>query len=50
MMARNLIAACAAVLGCVAGFVPIRAALVCVYIEVVLVTLGSLVDALVFGF
>lgn len=43
-------AACAVVLACVASFAPLKTALVCVYIEVVMITLGSLADALVFGF
>ncbi len=46
----GVVAACAAVLACAASFAPLKIALACVYIEVVLITLGSLADALVFGF
>ncbi|NQV32921.1 MAG: UbiA family prenyltransferase [Phycisphaeraceae bacterium] len=46
----GVVAACAVVLACVASFAPLKTALACVYIEVALITLGSLADALVFGF
>jgi geranylgeranylglycerol-phosphate geranylgeranyltransferase len=44
------VAVCAVVLACAASFAPIKIALCCVYVEVTLITLGSLADALVFGF
>lgn len=43
-------AVCAVLLACAAAFASIRMALLCVYVEVVLITVGSLVDALMFGF
>jgi hypothetical protein len=46
----GLVAVCAVLLACTASFAPIRIALPCVYIEVALVTSGSLADAMVFGF
>lgn len=46
----GVIAVCAVLLALAASFAPIKTALACVYAEVVLVTLGSLADALVFGF
>ena len=46
----GVVAGRAMVLACVASFTRLRTALVCVYIEVVLITVGSLVDAMVFGF
>jgi len=46
----GVVAVCAAVLALIASFAPIKMALSCVYIEVALLTLGSLADALVFGF
>jgi geranylgeranylglycerol-phosphate geranylgeranyltransferase len=46
----GVVAVCAAALACAASFAPLKIALVCVYLEVALITLGSLADALVFGF
>ncbi len=46
----GVVAVCAVVLACIASFAPLRVAMACVYIEVALITLGSLADAMVFGF